>query len=163
MNYETDNLYIVIKNDEKLLERVFQGLFIVARRTLGYTPRGSSYPFFTSLRFSGDGSFNSEKAMFEKNGSAHLRLEDYPHKNTKNRDNSKYHMFVSMYNANETNKNGIIAKAIAGSDDIDKSLINTNELAKALIDDYFKDMIAFARTSATYSRNWQQVALSEAA
>lgn len=164
MNHETDNLYIVIKNDEALLERTFQGLFIVARRTLGYSPRGSSYPFTSAHRFSGDKSFSKEKEMYDKNGAIHLSLEDYPHKNTKSRDNSKYHIFVTMNSTSETSKNGIIYQAIAGSGDIDKSLVNTNTLAAAIFEDYFESMVAFARISATYSKNWQQqVALNKVA
>jgi hypothetical protein len=163
MNYETDTLYIVIKNDQVLLERIFQGLFTVARRALGYSPRSSSYPFITAERWEGHKGFSQEKASYDKQDAIQLCLEDYPRKNTNKRDNSQYHMFVTMYNTSETNKNGIISKAIAGSGDIDLSLVNTNTLAKNLFDDYFKDMVAFARTSATYQRNWQQIAISEAA
>ena len=163
MNLETDSLYIVAKNDRALLERIFQGMFVVARRVLGYSPRGSSYPFTTAARWEGNGDFVQDKAFYDGKDAIDLCVEDYPHKNTKGRDNNKYHVFVTMTETNETSQNGIIRQLLTEAGEIDVNNVNTNTLAKELFKDYFQDMVAFARTSQTYAKDWQRIATNEAA
>lgn len=158
MNFETDSLYIIIKNDPTLLERVFQGMFIVARHILGYNTPGSVYPFSTYSHWTGYKDFEKDAANFQKKSAITLCEKDYPHKNTKGRDNAAYFTFVTMVNCNESNQNGVIFQALRDAGDINVDAVNTNALAQALFDDYFADMVAYARTSRTYIKGWQSAA-----
>ena len=156
MNFETDSLFIVIRNDQALLERIFQGMFVVARRILGYSPPGSSYPFTTHSDWAGrHDSFKKDAAFMQQKGAVTLCEADYPHKNTTGRDNAAYFTFVTMVNTNETNLNGVIFQALRDAGDIDREAVNTNDIAQALFNDYFADMVAYARTSRTYTKGWQ--------
>tara|TARA_B100000508_G_scaffold18134_1_gene12151 strand:- start:1835 stop:2299 length:465 start_codon:yes stop_codon:yes gene_type:complete len=154
MNFESDNVYIAIKNNRELLERVFRGMFIVARRVLGYSTPGSSYPFATSNHWSGRQSFQKDAAFLQSKGAVMLCENDYPHKNHGRSDNTQYFKFVTMTECNETNPNGIIFQALRDAGDIDRDAVNTNHVAQALFDEHFNDMVAYARASRTYTSAW---------
>jgi len=158
MNFESDNVYIAIKNDRALLELVFRGMFIVARRVLGYSTPGSSYPFATSNHWSGRHSFQKDAAFLQGKGAVMLCEDDYPHKNHGCSNNTQHFKFVTMVGCNETNPNGIIFQALRDAGDIDRDSVNTNHVAQALFDEYFDEMVAYARTSRTYTSAWRELA-----
>lgn len=160
MNYETDCLYITIKNNKEHLERIFNGMFIVARHVLGYNTPGSSYPFFITKHWTGYNSFSRDDSRFGNEGAVKLCFEDYPHKNTKGRENSQYFMYITMQDWDESNPNGLIYQVLRESGDIDRDNVNTNLIAQELFKEYFPNMVAFARTSRTYLRDWHTMAIS---
>ncbi len=156
MNHATDCLYITIKNNQAHINRLLQGMFIVARRTLGYNPRASSYPFTTAARYAEHGGFKTEQAFYAKENAIELNEADHPHKNTQGRNNDAHRTFVTMQKTHETNKNGFIAQLLAEQhDDFDKSQVCTNTLAKNLFDDYFADLVEFARHNRYFAPNWR--------
>lgn len=159
MNHETDLVYITAKNDQALLERIFKGMFVVARRILGYSPRNSSYPFNTGVLWEGCREFDNDKAFAEKLGELILPFSDYPHKKKRGMtEKDKMHLVVSMVKHYETSKDGVVFQLVRNSGDIDRESVETNALAKQLFLDYFDDMIIYARENMTYDKHWQEIA-----
>lgn len=58
MNKESCMIMQGIINDNESLERVFEGMFVVARRVLGYTSVGNSYPFSVIYRYTSSDDIN---------------------------------------------------------------------------------------------------------
>lgn len=153
LNHTEDTAYIVIKNDQTLLEVLFNGLFVVARRHLGFSPRASSYPFMTRA--------TSERAL---KVSKHEREDlDYAMK----------HKTVITPDAQKHGKNEVLTLIVSGHIDFIKKAIvmdnqtsepdckldytdaNVNNVYQALIEDYWDEMLAFAKDNRNYLRNWQ--------
>lgn len=158
MNLETDCIYITAKNDQMLLDRIFKGMFVVARRILGYSPRSSSYPFTTGVLWEGCRAFNDDKAFAEELGELILPFSDYPHEKKRGMtEKDKIHLVVSMTKSHETSKEGVVFQLVRNSGDIDRERVDTNALAKQLFSEYFNDMIAYARENMTYDKRWQEM------
>ncbi len=153
LNYAEDTAYIIIKNDKALLETFFRGLFIVARRHLGYTPNASSYPFitraFTTAQLERSPHEKESLAHYERNGT--IITPDSP-------KHGKYDVVTIAINGHDN----FITKAIQqaneeGDPDIqtDPNDAYCNSVFQALIEDYWNDMLEFAKNNRYYTPRWQ--------
>lgn len=153
MNHVEDTAYIVIKNDPSMLEILFRGLFIVARRHLGYDPNTGSHPFMTR-RF-------SESAL---KCSHHEREDlDYAMKNNivitpdtkKHKNYEVYTVAVSGHINYIQNAIKLANQEVDWEDRLTYTDANINNVYMALIEDYWDDMLAFAKNNRHYMKNWQ--------
>jgi len=156
LNHTEDTAYMVIKNDPEMLEKLFQGLFIVARRHLGYHPNASSYPFMTraasasSLRNS-----KHEKQDLEHGMKNSIVITP---------DTEKHGKYEVM-TITASGHTDFLEKAIDAANDMadPEDALSYMEMKNtpvymALIEDYWDDMLAFAKENRFYARNWQSFA-----
>jgi hypothetical protein len=157
INKESCDVLQSIVNDNAAIERVFEGMFVVARRVLGYTSVGNSSPFSLIYRYTSSDDFNEKDARFIRHGLVRLLASRYPHKNHAHTDLNSRIIYVGMTSADERSSDGIVSQAIRrqGSD-FNAPLVNTNLIAQALFESYFADMVVFARMHARYSEGWQE-------
>jgi hypothetical protein len=164
MNYETDSIYIAIKNNPLRLESIFQGLFIVARRALGFNTRGSSFPFITH-------EFSSTHRAYENQLERARKIGQYltPVVVPKGMCRQDHVMGVTISSVNSDCPPAVFKACwdemtelleIPASEigDMKKAFV-AQDLLIALFADYYADMLTFANCHGRYDRNWQGMAL----
>lgn len=155
MNHSSNAVYTTLKNDKVLLNLVLQGMFVVARRLLGYSPRAASYPFMTSVSNPKyDQQFEAKRAHRIENGSIEFARADHPHKNHKK---ISAHaeldiMMVSIASASRGDKNGVICRAIRSAG-VHAQDVDMNAVMKAIFDDLFDVVIRDARDNIVHQYN----------
>ena len=155
MENKINQAYIAAKNNPEILERIFKGMFIVARRVLGLsTSSSSSYPFNTMLRWTGISSFKNDAAFYERKEALSLSISEYPQSKVNKNGRGEHFCFVTMTDASEVNSNGVVNTIMTEAGLDRSSNVNTNQLAKALFADYFEDMVKFALLNKDYSKGW---------
>lgn len=152
LNYETDLFYITIKNNKQLLDRVFSGMFVIARRVLGYSGNTSSYPFSSSAIYNGLNTAQSRSERLIELGQLPLPTTYYPHKNNKSELGKHSTYFINMENNNATSHDSFFKQTLREQGEhFDKSAVNTSALMRALFADHFDDMVEYARNNRTWS------------
>jgi hypothetical protein len=162
MNYETDSIYIALKNNPSRLEAIFQGLFVVARRALGFNTQGSSFPFITHQ-------LSSTHRAYEKQLDDARKIGQYliPVVMPKGMRRQYHVMGVTISSVNSDCPPAVFkscwdemaellempAYDIAN---MKKSFV-AQDLLVALFDDYYDDMLTFANCHGRYDRNWQGI------
>tara|TARA_Y100001934_G_scaffold270263_1_gene354906 strand:+ start:383 stop:895 length:513 start_codon:yes stop_codon:yes gene_type:complete len=161
LNYIEDTAYSVIKNDKDMLEKLFRGLFVVARRHLGYSPNASSFPF-TTRAFSQGQLANSKHDRDD--------LEFYGKKGTIITPDFPQHKRQEVLTIVVTCHDDLVRDAINEinrTSDPDDAInwhttaINVNAVMQALIEDYWTEMLTFARECQHYERNWQSYSVTK--
>lgn len=153
LNHVEDTAYIVIKNDQVMLEKLFNGLFVVARRHLGYTPNSSSYPFMTrcfsksSLASSVHERTDLEFAM---NNNIVITPDSLKHKKNEV-------LTIALNGHIDFIRKAIIEanKDVEQEDRLDYTKATVNNVYKALVEDYWDDILDFAKDNRTYIKSWQ--------
>jgi hypothetical protein len=161
MHHATNTVYITIKNDPKALERIFEGMFVVARRLLGFSPKGSSYPFTTAVLSPTFREFDKHLSQYKS--ACAVILDKYQGART----DKPCLLAVTGTGGNETNKNGVIGKVFHELRELEcfewedinflKNHCNGNDLTGAFFADYWADMLAFAKINRYYDRQWQSI------
>lgn len=155
MNQASNSVYTTLKNDKELLNLVLQGMFVVARRLLGYSPRAASYPFMTSISNPKyDENFEEKRALRIKNGSIEFSRADHPHKNLKKMSEHANLgiMIVSISSSSRADKNGVISRAIRSAG-VPAQDVDMNAVMKAIFDDLFDVVIRDARDNIVHQYN----------
>jgi hypothetical protein len=145
----TDQLYMQIRNDQAHLTRVFEGMFVAARRFIGFSPRGSSAPFITAMRHA--------------DVSDNVRCRDVSPKSVRINDakisgsTTLGSLFLSFGGCNLLTKLTEEMRA-AGMENAQINAIRNTFDAKALtqhlVDDYWVNMLKYAKDNARYSPHW---------
>lgn len=156
LNHTEDTAYIVIKNDKGMLESLFNGLFVVARRHLGYNPNASSHPFITRC-------YSKDATSYSKHERQDLEY-------------AKKHYIVVTPDADKHKTNEVLTITLNGSSQLIRKAIeqanegaepedrlnytdaNVNSIYMALVEDYWNDMVAYAKENRYYAKNWQSIA-----
>lgn len=130
MNQHSDEMYTIIKNDNTLLETFFAGLHRIARLSLNYKPKSA---------------FGKGVLLFgwERPTPADVAL---PHTNayicfTSNFIDAIYNAMAALgYDAEERNE-------------VRQYAVNAEPL-QALVDEFWDDMLHYAKTNARYNSHW---------
>jgi hypothetical protein len=156
MNHTENTAFVIIKNEPSMLEVLFNGLFIAARRQLGYNPNASSFPFITRP-FTSSSLENSKHERddleFAMKKQIVVTPDDTKHKNKE--------VLTLSLNGHVDQMREAIKVANVDADDEDKLNfydINVNTVYMALVEDYWSDMVAFAKNNRYYDRRWQSLA-----
>lgn len=149
--------YLVIKNDPVLLQRVFQGMFVVARRFLGYAGVGASYPFVTTDLPTQHANHNLQR-QFKVSLGERVLFKDLGAVR-------KSSFCIGFTNKTEELGGGVVNTAVfecfdnLDLNDSDKGAwmksLNTNHVGVLLLEDYFEDMLYFASSCRAYMSSWQ--------
>mgnify|MGYP006174666831 CR=1 FL=1 len=150
LNHESNALLITIKNDQKLLNQVFAGMFTIARRVLGYVGINSSHPFISTQAYLGHNLTKGYCETHLKTDGLVLLTEIYPHtKNKPAEGTSHYAYLVSM---EKVNNSLFFVKAMSPQhDEFNKDMVNVNKVMNELFVDYFDDMIEYAKVNKQWN------------
>ncbi len=140
MNHQTDQIYIAVKNDPELLQDVFKGIFVCARRFTGYSPSRSSFPFISG----------SEATA------ASTLLGTYTYKG---REEFPFVVRLQHLFTDRICKRLVrVGMGQSMADDIIRNL-EPKELVSELFKEYWEDMLLYATYGkvSMYKSNWQAV------
>jgi hypothetical protein len=152
-----DQVYITIKNDKGLLEILFRGLFIVARRHLGYNPNASSFPFITG--YAPDQN-DPNLTKSNKDYLARVLEQDiYITADTEKHKKNKVSTLAVNGQLQYINKAIEIMNVDCEPDDAFSGYsVSLKDVYMALIEDYWDGMLAFAKENRYYCHRWESQA-----
>lgn len=153
LSYFESCIYLDIKNDEEKLESMFTGLFVVARRYLGYSPRGSSAPFITR-KFDNLKNSVHERHDHEFATKNHIMLAASIKQTIKQFDMS---LAISSSAIQKSISALITANYGDNTTNVPLSGYRVTQIFLHLILDYWDDMLAYASQNQHYQKKWQSI------
>jgi hypothetical protein len=156
LNYTESTAAMVISNSPSMLEAIFHGLFIAARRQLGYNPNTSSFPFITRAY-----SKNSLKnSKYERECLAFSRQNHIVANPSCDKYKNKEVLTITLNGHIDQVREaiGIANQNVDKEDLLDFYDANVNKVYMSIIEDYWDNMVEFAKNNRYYDRRWQSIA-----
>jgi hypothetical protein len=159
LSVDEQAIVLAINNNPDILTKVFQGLFIAARRHIGYSPRGNSFPFITQS-FPAGILKNSFSCREEIAFSQKYNIVVVPDINQKFKNREICTLSIKMdrkiiYDAIEEINLNLDNEDIISTH---SGTHNITAITMAVIENKWDDMVIFAKQSPYYMRSWQTVA-----